>query len=63
MLDLNQTTMELFAKSSKSVTKMPSKDQLACTVSGTQQFGVVSAWEYKQMNVGAEFPEGGYLPT
>jgi len=63
LLDLNQTSMDLYAKSSKSVTRMPSRDQLACTVSGTQQIAVVSAWEHKSMRINQEFPEGGYLPS
>ena len=55
--------MEIYAKGSKSVTTMPSKDLLTCTVSGTMDFAVVSAWEHKQMRVNLEFPEGGYLPS
>ena len=51
LLDLNQTTMEMFAKGSKSVTTMPSRDQLACTVSGTQEFAIVAAWEHRMMRV------------
>ena len=54
--------MSIFSKGSKSVSETILKDALHCVVSGTQSFGLVSPYEYHRMQVGQEFPEGGYLP-
>ena len=62
LLDLNQTSMNMFSKDSKSVTQRLEYDLLTCTVSGAQEVAVVAAWEYKKMQTGKEFQEGGFLP-
>lgn len=62
LLDLNTTTMDILGKGSKSVTQRIDKDLLACVVSGIQEIAVVSGWEYRSMNVGTQFANGGYLP-
>ena len=62
LLDLEQTSMNVYSKGSKSVTEQTKGDILACVVSGRQQFALVSAWETSLMKSGHEFAEGGFLP-
>ena len=54
--------MDLLGKGSKSVTQRYEKDLLSCVISGSQEYGIVTAWEYGVMKTGTEFPNGGYLP-